>query len=347
MPIKGLTDRAASLPQIGTLRKGDKKLSATARGKDLDYFRFVTEDPEASSAFFAAYGALPRQINVFLPFATVDENFEAWMEEYTASSLRHRCDGETCVLWLKADGTYSTEPRDCPGGCKQTGRLKVVIPELGRLAIVTVMMTSKNDILNLHSSLLALFQTQATGSLCGIPLILRRVEKKISTPRDGKRVRVTKWLLQIEAQPRWVALQLQEQERRALPGMPQPLPVAAPLQIGPVPDPTEWEIDEDDAEIEDGQPIDEVLDGEPVEAPPATEAKPDIRTRVRVAREALVALVGNAEAVDRKIAVMGRGVFEISQLSEEDLPKVEQMLNQFVALGDQAAAAINGKGAKR
>lgn len=343
MPIKGLTDRGASLPQIGTLRKGDKKTSATMPGKDLDYFRFVTEDAEAESAFLAAYGAQPRSINVFLPFATVDENFEAWMEEYTASALKHRCDGETCVLWLKGDQTYSTEPRPCPGGCKQTGRLKVVIPELGRMAIVTVMMTSKHDILNLHASLMAIDEARMNGSLRGIPLVLRRVEKKISTPRDGKRMRVTKWLLQIEAQPRWVALQLQAQERAALPGVVQSIPQAAPLQIGPAPDPTDFEIDEDEAEIENGEIVEEIHEAEPVEAGPVS----DPRARAHQLRAKLIGIGVPAEAVDRKVAVMGRGVFEIDQIPVEDMAKVEQMLSQFAAMGEGAIAAMSGKAARK
>lgn len=343
MPIKGLTDRGASLPQIGTLRKGDKKASATMPGKDLDHFRFVTEDTDAESAFLAAYGAQPRSINVFLPFATVDENFEAWMEEYTASALKHRCDGETCVLWLKGDGTYSSDPRPCPGGCKQTGRLKVVIPELGRMAIVTVMMTSKHDILNLHASLMAIDEARMNGSLRGIPLVLRRVEKKISTPRDGKRVRVTKWLLQIEAQPRWVALQLQAQERAALPGYVPPMQ-AAPLQIGPAPDPIEYEIDEDEAEIENGEIVEEGHEAEPVvEAAPVSDA----RSRVRELRANLIALVKSEDLVNQKVAVFGKGIFEINQLPEEELPKVERMLHGFIALGDKAIEAMAGKGARR
>ena len=221
MPIIGLTDKSPEFPRIGILRKGDKK-NGNAPGRDLDYFRFVGDDAATNAAFDAAYGLRPQSVNVFLPFPTVAENWEAWKEEWKASALQHRCDGETCVLWLRPDGTYSTEPKKCPGGCKQVGRLKVVIPELARYAIVTVLTTGKWDVMTLDASLKALDLVKTSPTLQGIPLVIRRVEREISTPRDGgKRARVKKWLLQLEASPLWVALQLKATERAALPTAPQ------------------------------------------------------------------------------------------------------------------------------
>lgn len=224
MPIKGLTERPASFPQIGILRKGAKKTEANKPGADLKYFRFVCEDTEAVDAFQAAFGAQPEEIEILMPFAKCDENFEAWKEEWAASSLIHRCDGEICVLWLdRATGTYSTEPKRCPGGCKQTGRVKVIIPSLQRLAYVTVLTTSIWDIINIHENLLAIEMLR--GDLRGIPLILRRKPREISTPAgNGKRARRSKSLITIEAKPAWVALQLAAQQQAALPS-------AAPLLL--------------------------------------------------------------------------------------------------------------------
>ncbi len=233
MPIIGLTDKQPELPRVGILRKGGKKTSETRPGPDLDYFRFVADDDATAAAFDAAYGPRPREVNVFLPFPTIDQNWEAWKEDWKASALQHRCDGVTCVLWLTPRGTYSTEPRPCPGNCKQVGRLKVVIPELARYAIVTILTTGKWDVMNLDASLKALDQLKSSPTLQGIPLVVRRVEREISTPRDGgKRARVKKWLLQIEAAPRWVALQLQAAERGALPGAAQlALPPASVIDM--------------------------------------------------------------------------------------------------------------------
>jgi hypothetical protein len=235
VPIQGLTNREASFPEIGTLRKGAPKPETGNRpGADLKHFRFDCDDAEALALFNKKYGEKPTAINVFVPFKTVDENFEAWGEEYTASSLRHRCDGQTCVLWITDKGTYSKDPKPCPKGCKPTGRLKVIIPELQRLAYVTVTTTSKHDIMRIYSNLLAL--EQARGSLQGIPLVLRRTPEDISTPdKDGKRARREIWLISIEAQPQWVQLQLAAQEQAALPSAPgllSPPKLALPAYAG-------------------------------------------------------------------------------------------------------------------
>lgn len=223
MAIKGLTDKQASFPQIGVLRKGaPKPANSNKPGEDLDYFRFDCGDADAAELFAETYGQKPVAIRVYVPFPTANENFEAWKEEWTASSLKHRCDGETCVRWLKPDATYSTEPKPCPGGCKQVGRLQVIIPELRRMAFVTVLTTSIHDIMQIHSNLLAL--ESARGDLRGIPLILKRAPRKISTPSgsNGQRARREKWLITIEAAPQWVDLQLKAQEQAALPSA-QPL----------------------------------------------------------------------------------------------------------------------------
>src|SRR5262245_30506793 len=146
MAIIGLTDRPASFPQIGVLRKGGPKKQIEKNGRvvdsygaDLKHFRFDSDDTEATKRFAEIYGDEPRSIRVFVPFRTTAENCEAWKEAWTASSLQHRCDGQTMVRWLTPQGRYSDEPKACPGGCKQVGRLKVIIPELRRLAYVTAL----------------------------------------------------------------------------------------------------------------------------------------------------------------------------------------------------------------
>jgi len=249
MPIKGLTNQQAQFPEIGQLRKGAKK-PANGIGKDLTYFRFTSEIEEVQAAFAAAYNGEPRLINVFLPFQMPDENWEAWQEEYKAGGLVHRCDGETCTLWLKDDGSYSREPKPCPGGCKPVGRLKAIIPDLRRLAYVTVLTGSVHDILNLDAQLRALYSLRQ--DLRGIPLQLRRRPKRISTPsgKGGKRARREKWLLSIEAAPQWVDLQLQAQEAAAVPQLPTRTNIVeVDLETGEV---LEGEIEEDALEWDGG-----------------------------------------------------------------------------------------------
>jgi hypothetical protein len=256
MGIKGLTDRAASFPQIGILRKGAPK-PERGPGRDLKYFRFDTDDAAAASAFRTVYGDEPTSVRVYLPFAGAAENFEAWQEHWTAGALQHRCDGETCVLWLQGQ-RYSTQAAPCPhralskderDRCKPTGRLKVVIPELRRLAYVTVLTGSIHDIIALTEQLAALEQLR--GDLRGIPLILRRTPREISMPSsNGKRTRVEKWMISIEAAPSWVDLQLQAQERAALPsGAP-----ARPLLPAPAADTSSGEVWPDDEAEDEPEP---------------------------------------------------------------------------------------------
>jgi hypothetical protein len=75
-----------------------------------------------------------------------------------------------------------------------------------------------HDIANLSAQLEALKAVNG-GRLAGIPMVLRRRPKKISTPKpDGTRARYTKWMLSIEADPGWVKAKLLEVKQAALPG---------------------------------------------------------------------------------------------------------------------------------
>lgn len=213
MPIKGLTDRQASFPQIGVLRKGAPK-TGNKPGEDLRHFRFDTDDTRAAEMFRGAYGNEPTEINIYFAYQTPEENFHAWQEEYSKSSLKHRCDGQTAVLWLdERTGKYSQVPKPCPGGCKPTGRLLVIVPELQRFAYVVVGTTSIHDIMRVTQNLEALYAMR--GDLRGIPFVLRRTPEMISTPTsDGGRARREKWLLSVEALPEWVARNCRRHDRR-------------------------------------------------------------------------------------------------------------------------------------
>lgn len=232
MPIIGLTtNREAAFPRIGVLRKGGEKQKnkdgKEVYGKDLTYFRFDSEDKQAIGDFEQAYGKEPSSINVYLPFPTPDENFQAWQEEYRAGGLVHRCDGETMTVWLTAEGKYSNEPKACPyhagtaqrtvkePGCKATGRLTVIVPELRRFAYVTSLTNSKNDIMELTDNLNAVYAMR--GTLQGIPFRLIRRPRMISTPKaDGSRARYEKWMLSLEVNPDWAALQLESMRKQAM-----------------------------------------------------------------------------------------------------------------------------------
>lgn len=222
MPIKGLTDRGMSFPRIGELRKGAPKPQGNKPGVDLQYFRFTSQHADVVQKFMAAYGQEPTSINVYLPFQTADENFEAWIEEWVAGGLKWRGDGEMAVIWQKPDGSYSQEPKPQPSGGKQVGRLKVIVPELQRLAYVVALTTSIHDIAEMAATLNA--YEALRGDLRGIPFLLSRVPRLVSTPgNNGQRVRREKWLWHLEAQPAWVQAQLSVMQREALPGGNAPL----------------------------------------------------------------------------------------------------------------------------
>lgn len=216
MPIKRLQRATASFPRIGKLRKGDVK-NPKSPGKDLDYFRFDSDDELANEKFQDVYGDKPDTILVYLPCKTRLENFDSWQEAYLAGGLQHRCDGETCVIWLDpTTGKYSQEPKICPGGCKEVGRLNVIIPALERFAYVTVETHSINDILTLEGNLDSVFDI--TGTLQGIPFMLKRRNRKISTPdpKSNKRISRVKSLLLIEVEETWAALRFTAMQRNAL-----------------------------------------------------------------------------------------------------------------------------------
>lgn len=232
MPIKGLTDRKLAFPEIGQIRKGAPK-TGNKPGKDLPYFRVVFDEAEkeAEKIFRQVYGNQPWEINILLPFNELERVWEAWLEAYTAGRMVARADGEKFLYLLDTetgevvvkDGIdvktgqprpyvegapvgYYTDKRGQrqPIFCKPVGRLKVVIPELRRLAYLTVITTSIHDIINIDSQLKALQRVNG-GKIAGIPLVLRRRPKKVSVPKpDGQRVRMTKYLLSVEADERWV-----------------------------------------------------------------------------------------------------------------------------------------------
>lgn len=248
MAIKGLTDRGLSFPEIGQIRKGAKKDPTKNKpGADLTYFRveFDEREQKAADDFRSIYGEHPQAIRIILPFDEIERMWDAWYEGYTAGRMVARSDGEvyTYLLDTKTNkllvkngidiasghprpfiegqpvGYYTDKNnKEQPIYCKPSGRLKVIIPELARAVYLTVLTTSIHDIVNISDQLRA-FQTINGGRLAGIPLVLRRRPKSISTPNaDGTRARRVKWLLSIEADPEWVKARLTATKQAALPG---------------------------------------------------------------------------------------------------------------------------------
>lgn len=240
MSIKGMTDRGMEFPQIGVIRKGAPK-GERAPGKDLNYFRVVFDEMEgaAQAVFVEEYTAQPTEIRVLLPFDDIERCWNAFVEAYTAGGLIYRGDGERVLFWLDPEtGEIKVKDGDpfmsCIGAdglagyyvtqdgarqkiqAKAVGRLRVIVPSLKRLAYLLVVTSSKWDVMHISDQLAALKHVNG-GRLAGIPMMLRRRPKQVSIPLKGKRARVTKWLLSIEAEPAWVAAQIEAMQRAALP----------------------------------------------------------------------------------------------------------------------------------
>ncbi len=252
MPIKGLTDRGEGFASIGDIRKGAEK-TENRPGQDLEYFRveFYKGEDEAAELFEEHYGKEPVSIDILFPFNEIDRCWDAWYEAYLAGAMVARADGEVYtylrdykngeVLVDNGLDVKTGKPRpfspddivatwkskkkneDVPVHCIPVGRLKVILPVLRRLAFLTVHTTSIHDIVNISEQLEGLRKIH-DGELVGIPIVLKRVPKMISTPgTGGKRVRREKYLISLEADPSWVREKLMDMKRVALPGNGMPL----------------------------------------------------------------------------------------------------------------------------
>jgi hypothetical protein len=281
MAIKGLSDRGLALPEIGTIRKGAKK-PAKGPGAELSYFRFDYAEGEkgAEKVIFQKYGEKPNNLSVLLPFNDVERSWDPWMEAYTAGRMVGRSDGEYVQYLVDTStgevkvangldvktGQKFPHPKDNVAGFdyqnkpvlfKNNGRLKVIVRDLGRAAIFVVLTTSTHDIINI-SAQLAGYRHLNNGQLAGIPFVLRRVPKMVSTPgENGQRVRRKKYLISIEVDPRWANAKFGELSSLALPQLADMEPIAGELPAGAL----QTDFDED-----------EILEGEGAEQQPAEPA---------------------------------------------------------------------------
>lgn len=203
MPIVGLTTKTefgAGLPLIARLYKGEEKPEGSNRpGKDLDYFRveFEPQFADLLPIWQEMYGNEPDEFGrVFLAASTVDEAFSSWKEEWTATTMLHRCDGEYQKNWYNAAAQmYSTAKIACaskdehPCGCKAVGRLNLILPDfieaVGVLGYVSISTHSLNDILTVYRYLADI--ERIAGKLTGVPFVFGRAAREISAPKQVKK----------------------------------------------------------------------------------------------------------------------------------------------------------------
>jgi hypothetical protein len=318
MGIRGLTDRKDHrLPVIGTLRKGGPKevkrrkdgTEYTVFGKDLDHYRLVSDDPVLQRRFKEFYTETPREIYVQLPFRTTDQNFSCWKEQWKAGGLVHRCDGETCSIWLTDEGRYSDEPKPCPGGCKEIGRLNVFIREFARIACVTVLTSSKHDILNITGMLRTI--ESARGDLVGVPFVLTRKLVSVSSNEDGKRVTRNKWLIHIEPETTWAERLIQAQAAASLPE----------LERLALPAPTDAQIIEEEDDTIIGEIVGE-YPGWDNESEPEPEPAIQMATQSQIDEVKLQLRQLNVKTLAQAKEQIGR-ILGISDKAPEDLTSIQ------------------------
>jgi len=350
MPIKRLQGRAMMLPPIGKLYKGESKQKIKKSrpdgstyeietfGKELDYWRFESEQRHVAEAFFNAFGAQPRYLPVFLPFMTPEENFQYWQESYTAGGLDHRCDGEVCSVWLdKTTGKYRTDPIECPTrkmtpeqakkvGCKDVGRLQVLIPALPELGFVTMETHSINDILFFIQSLPAYASLRPKTGLRHIPFILSRFQAEISTPRENKRVMTKKWLVSLRPDPNWSRDFLESQHQEMLTSG------GGQLLIGttpPVEEPEDYE------ESETVHQAEVVFPEEPKVAPVVSKSKADPLQPKRAKADELLIKLSDVGVTTGEIQKLQKGVI----IEEADDKELTALIVRFASALNEAVSA--------
>lgn len=248
MPIKNVTNKGLSFPEIGRIKKGETVEIGQGKSKpvDLDYFKveFNPGFEQLENKFFAVYDREPKAIQIVLPFNEIDRMWDAYLEAYTASRMIARSDGKPedgGIILYKCDpktgealilngrdvatGAVVPHPEDNIAGYdyknnpiyfNPRGRLKVLIPVLEEAAYMTMKTGSWWDIQNISDQLAGLKELN-NGIIKGVPLTLMRGDHEIMAPIDGKKVRVTKSLVSIKADSDWVAARIQADRLAAFP----------------------------------------------------------------------------------------------------------------------------------
>lgn len=246
MPIKSFERNTAQPVFLGVLRKGKKRPEDGRRpGEDLcAQMRFHSEEQATMEDFVAKFGStLVTRLDCLLPFADAMANCQQWYEVHTAGAIQLRHDGERAYLWrTKPDGVLHvadgilTPPlpleklppylQAARQDEKTSTTLFVFLAQWQRLAIVRVLTTSFYDAQSLASNLAFIGNLRSNHDARGIPLVLTRARRKVTTTetgRDGKKTQQkrTKWLLALEVAPSWSAAKLDWDLRMALPGADQ------------------------------------------------------------------------------------------------------------------------------
>lgn len=307
---------SVQFPEIGRIRKGAPKEKRvkdgreySTVGKDLqDKFRVVFAPGQQPSVdkFIARYGSLtPKDIVIMLPFNSIDAVWDASYTCYSAGRLVARADGEKFIYKVNPrngelevkDGepftpfhhgeaiTYDgANGRRVVLPVRPTGLLRVFLPDLERMVQLALVTTSIYDILNISRQLNAIQMLAGglnNGAIAGIPIVITRQPQEITWVKEGgEATRITKWLINLEAHPEWVAAAVARLRRQALPGqqetallLPPAAPAAPPITTTVDPEHEDHGEAEDDFEegsysVSDGPQEPEYSSADPAAATP-------------------------------------------------------------------------------
>lgn len=216
MPIKGLTTQVCDrkFPIIGYLYKGAEKVDKKLPGKSLEYFRFKPvdkTDKDLIETFTSLFGNTPKEITFIFPYPELGKNWETYREEIREDlGLRHRCDGEYCILIFDDKKGKFIVPQNnavlCPGNCIPVGKLNLFIPELKRIGVIQFLTHSKLDIIAIEN----LMNLIKNFNYTGIPFKLQRysirrsfVFKDKTTDKFVKKIRED-WAVKLEIHPSYI-----------------------------------------------------------------------------------------------------------------------------------------------
>jgi len=200
MPIKGLTNqyRPVRLGKIhlGIIQKSSK--TGNDYPTEVDYFVI----PDELKKF---YGEKPKALNIRLPSAYFDKNFDGYLEKVFPQYLKRyqggkdygvlvcKGDGETAIAIDPESKTGLTEkPCPCPfledGTCKRIGIFRFRVEEMPSLNIYQITTSSFNSILNLNSFCRDLLEHCLTigADPSFYHLILSRTEQKVQRLEKGE-----------------------------------------------------------------------------------------------------------------------------------------------------------------
>jgi hypothetical protein len=273
MPIKDI-QRQAYLSRLGVIRLGVKQVSKSGNEYPIETDYFVLRDAPGLAPM---YGEMPHELLIYLPFATVDENFPSYHELWRGGVCHCRGDGQRIIDYLHNgqraihnglaivdhNSSRAGDVIACPGlqhdlyercsACKPSGMLLVMVRDPSRpdqlindrLGYYQLRTHSLYNIRSLTGQLLyaADLAARMDRDLRGIPMILKRVPRQISyTAEDGTRKTIEKHMLDLEFDLKWVQLANKAMHDMALAG----------LEMATLP--ATIVVDEDTGEIIDHEP---------------------------------------------------------------------------------------------